>query len=250
MRAPSSGSRSGGSATVAAPRMRRRRRSSRSGDRHGRTTRIADAAHRGSMRWLATPSPTAFGARRSRAAELARRAGRRAGPVRSRPRSSWTAWQVHRALETLPEHERPVIELAYWRGLSQREIAELLDIPLGTVKTRTRSALARLADTLEGGARVTVRPPNFDELVGTDLDPRERDRLHRVHELLLAAGPPPDFTSGARRAGGDRDRARAAAPLPRGVLAPWRPRSRYSSSPSATSPASAATIRERSRSSG
>ena len=63
--------------------------------------------------------------------------------------SSWTAWQVHRALETLPEHERPVIELAYWRGLSQSEISEHLDIPLGTVKTRTRSALARLADTLE-----------------------------------------------------------------------------------------------------
>ena len=57
---------------------------------------------------------------------------------------------MHRALETLPAHERPVIELAYWRGLSQREISELLDIPLGTVKTRTRSALARLADTLEG----------------------------------------------------------------------------------------------------
>jgi len=63
--------------------------------------------------------------------------------------SSWTAWQVHRALETLPEHERPVIELAYWRGLSQSEISEFLAIPLGTVKTRTRSALARLADTLE-----------------------------------------------------------------------------------------------------
>ncbi len=67
-----------------------------------------------------------------------------------RAESSWTAWQVHRALEGLPEHERPVIELAYWRGLSQREISELLDIPLGTVKTRTRSALARLADTLDG----------------------------------------------------------------------------------------------------
>jgi RNA polymerase sigma-70 factor (ECF subfamily) len=63
--------------------------------------------------------------------------------------SSWTAWQVHRALEVLPAHERPVIELAYWRGLSQREISELLDIPLGTVKTRTRSALSRLADALE-----------------------------------------------------------------------------------------------------
>lgn len=63
--------------------------------------------------------------------------------------SSWTSWRVHRALEILPEHERPVIELAYWGGLSQSEIAGRLGIPLGTVKTRTRSALARLADALE-----------------------------------------------------------------------------------------------------
>jgi RNA polymerase sigma-70 factor (ECF subfamily) len=70
------------------------------------------------------------------------------GPA-DRAESSWTAWQVHRALEVLPEHERPVIELAYWRGLSQSEISEHLGIPLGTVKTRTRSALARLADALE-----------------------------------------------------------------------------------------------------
>lgn len=36
--------------------------------------------------------------------------------------------------------------------------------------------------------------PDFDELVGDDLDPIERARLERVHELLVAAGPPPDFT--------------------------------------------------------
>ncbi|MGZ8688659.1 MAG: RNA polymerase sigma factor [Gaiellaceae bacterium] len=67
--------------------------------------------------------------------------------------ASWLAWRVHRALAMLPEHERPLIELAYWSGLSQSEIAEFLQIPLGTVKTRTRSALARLADELEGELR-------------------------------------------------------------------------------------------------
>jgi RNA polymerase sigma-70 factor, ECF subfamily len=64
--------------------------------------------------------------------------------------ASWSAWRVHRALETLPASERTVIDLAYFSGLSQSEVAEFLQIPLGTVKTRTRSGLARLADALEG----------------------------------------------------------------------------------------------------
>jgi RNA polymerase sigma-70 factor, ECF subfamily len=72
-----------------------------------------------------------------------------AGPP-EQAEAGWVSWRVHRALEVLPEHERPMIELAYWGGLSQSEIAEFLSIPLGTVKTRTRSALARLADALEG----------------------------------------------------------------------------------------------------
>lgn len=66
-----------------------------------------------------------------------------------RAEASWVAWRVHRALEELSEHERPLIELAYYGGLSQSEIADFLSLPLGTVKTRTRAALARLADVLE-----------------------------------------------------------------------------------------------------
>ena len=62
----------------------------------------------------------------------------------------WIAWRVHRALAELPERERAVVELAYYSELSQSEIAAFLNLPLGTVKTRTRSGLARLADMLEG----------------------------------------------------------------------------------------------------
>ncbi len=64
--------------------------------------------------------------------------------------AAWNAWRIHRALDTLPEHERAVIDLAYFSGFSQSEVAEFLHLPLGTVKTRTRSGLSRLADALEG----------------------------------------------------------------------------------------------------
>jgi RNA polymerase sigma-70 factor (ECF subfamily) len=71
------------------------------------------------------------------------------GPA-AQAEQAWTQWQVHRALERLPERERELISLAYWSELSQSEIAAQLEIPLGTVKTRTRSALLRLAAILEG----------------------------------------------------------------------------------------------------
>jgi RNA polymerase sigma-70 factor (ECF subfamily) len=71
------------------------------------------------------------------------------GPA-DRAESAYVSWRVHRAIEDLPVKEREVVELAYWSGLSQSEVAEYLHIPLGTVKTRTRSALAHLAEVLDG----------------------------------------------------------------------------------------------------
>jgi len=60
------------------------------------------------------------------------------------------ALDVHAALSELAEPLRELIELAYWHGLSQSEIADRLRVPLGTVKTRTRRALAQLAELLQG----------------------------------------------------------------------------------------------------
>lgn len=56
--------------------------------------------------------------------------------------------RVLAALKQLPAEQREVVELAYFEGLSQREIAERTGDPLGTVKTRARLALEKLGDLL------------------------------------------------------------------------------------------------------
>jgi RNA polymerase sigma-70 factor (ECF subfamily) len=60
----------------------------------------------------------------------------------------WRSWQVREALDQLSREERQVLELAYFQGLSQSEIAGKLDIALGTVKSRTSRAQRRLAAPL------------------------------------------------------------------------------------------------------
>jgi RNA polymerase sigma-70 factor (ECF subfamily) len=59
---------------------------------------------------------------------------------------------VRAALDALPLRQRLMIELAFFEGLTHNEIAEQLEIPLGTVKTRVRQGLMRLRDMLAGAA--------------------------------------------------------------------------------------------------
>lgn len=51
---------------------------------------------------------------------------------------------LHFAVQSLPREHRQVIDLAYYKGMSQSEIAEVLGWPLGTVKTRIRAAMESL----------------------------------------------------------------------------------------------------------
>lgn len=57
---------------------------------------------------------------------------------------NWRAQQVRAALQSLPEEQRVCVELAYFEGLSQSQIAEVLRLPLGTVKTRLRLGMEKL----------------------------------------------------------------------------------------------------------
>jgi RNA polymerase sigma-70 factor, ECF subfamily len=56
--------------------------------------------------------------------------------------------QVREALSTLTDLQREAVTLAYYGGYTYRQVSELLDVPLGTVKTRLRDGLIRLRDAM------------------------------------------------------------------------------------------------------
>ena len=67
------------------------------------------------------------------------------------------AADVRAAVARLPDHEREVVELTYFADLSQKEIADRLGVPLGTVKARASRGTRRLGEMIranqEGGDR-------------------------------------------------------------------------------------------------
>ncbi len=96
---------------------------------------------------------------RNRAVDLSRR--RRARPISVgeeplrgvsgglEPEADVDGWDLARALSSLPDEHKEVLTMAYFEGLSQREISQRIDLPLGTVKSRTTAALKRLRRALE-----------------------------------------------------------------------------------------------------
>src|SRR5215212_1259105 len=72
----------------------------------------------------------------------------RRGVVQDRHRASDEALEVRGALDVLPDDQRRAIELAYYGGFTQSEIADMLGVPIGTVKGRMRLGMEKMRDRL------------------------------------------------------------------------------------------------------
>lgn len=121
------------------------------------------------------------------------------------------AARVRAVLIELPRAEREVLEMTYYQGLSQREIAADLGTPLGTVKTETRRGLAALSralcqespPTLRGHTRSLARDGRvrLGDQVAHDLPPNRRIRVEPAmpESSASSSGIPSNGITGSAR---------------------------------------------------
>ena len=113
--------------------------------------RSFDPARGRAFTWLATLARSRA-IDRLRAVDSRERAAQRSAEDGQPPAAESQRWADEEAIRAeraeLPEEQRQVLVLAYLDGMSQSEIAAAKNQPLGTVKTRTRTGLKRLSDTL------------------------------------------------------------------------------------------------------
>lgn len=75
--------------------------------------------------------------------------------------SGWQKLKLEQALATLPEKQREVVELAYFGGYTRDEMSKILDEPVGTVKTRLRDAVQKLAAVFRDPEETLRSMPGF-----------------------------------------------------------------------------------------